>query len=178
MRGDHVQGVSDLSLVLFLILCCDTHYSRERELGTCFFTGGSVLQGHQKSAIMVTNIDTTIQERGRMTYHAKGKLMDLDEHEEDSTHQVCSLLMISGLPHLDARVQSGYKDYKTDPLTGAMEKNCPCPRCGYYLKEFLMRKTNFIPTVERFFCSGCLTTRKIPGYGKITAVCLVQWIRT
>ena len=39
----------------------------------------------------------------------------------------------------------------------------------------LMLKANYIPTVERFFCSGCLTTRKIPppSYGKITTVCPV-----
>ena len=88
---------------------------------------------------------------------------------------LCSLLMISGLRHLDARVPPECKkDYKTDPNTGTVVKNCP--RCNYYLKEYLfhlMKKTNFVPSVERFLCSGCLSTRKIPpsGYGKITAVC-------
>ena len=78
--------------------------------------------------------------------------------------------MISGLSHLDARV-SGNEDY---PYTRAVEKNCP--KCGFYLREFLMKlmeKTGYIPAEERFFCSVCLTTRKIcsAGYGKITAVC-------
>ena len=60
-----------------------------------------------------------------MSYHAKRKLLDLDEHEEDCTHQVCSLLMIPRLRHLDARVQPECKkDCMTDPNTGAVEKNC------------------------------------------------------
>ena len=106
-------------------------------------------QGHQKTTIMVTNFDTQLHELGRMSYYSKGKELDLDELDENCIHWVSDLIMISGLSHLDARVQTGNKDYKVDPHTGAVEKNCP--KCGYYLKEFLMHmieKTGYIPTVQ------------------------------
>ena len=62
----------------------------------------------------------------------------------------------------------------TDPNTGEVEKTCS--RCNFYLREYLlhlMKKTDFVPSMERFFCSGCLSTKKIPppGYVKVTAVC-------
>ena len=83
--------------------------------------------------------------------------------------------MLSGLRHLDERVQPDCKsDYVSDPNTGEVVKTCP--RCNFYLRDYLlhlMQKTDFVPSVERFFCCGCLTTKKIPppGYGKFTATC-------
>ena len=76
---------------------------------------------------------------------------------------VCSRLILSGMRHLDERVQPERKnDYVSDPNTGEVEKTCP--KCNFYLREYLlylMQKTNFVPSVERFFCSDCLTTKKI-----------------
>ena len=117
-------------------------------------------QGHQKTITMVTKNSTILQEQ---------------EQDEDCNHMVCSRLILSGMRHLDERVQPECNnDYVSDPNTGEVEKTCP--KCNFYLREYLlhlMQKTDFVLSVERFFCSGCLTTKKIPppGYGKVTAVC-------
>ena len=59
-----------------------------------------------------------------MSYFCKGEDVDLMERD---------LVMISGLSHLDARVQ-GSKDYPEDPFTKVVERNCP--NCGYYMRKF------------------------------------------
>ena len=108
-----------------------------------------------------------------MSYFCKGKDVDLDERDQDCTHQVCDLVIISGLSHLNARV-TGKKDFPGDPYTKAVKRNCP--KCGFYLREFLMNlmeKSGFIPVTDRFFCSICLASRKVcqAGHGKIPAMC-------
>ena len=54
-------------------------------------------QGHQKLTIMVTNTNTILQERGKICYHAKGQLLDLDDQEEDCTNQVCTVQPLNDL---------------------------------------------------------------------------------
>ena len=47
-----------------------------------------MLQGHQKTTIMVTNFDTQLQGLSRMSYFGKGKDTDLGERDEDCIHRV------------------------------------------------------------------------------------------
>ena len=111
-------------------------------------------QGHQKTITMVTNNSTILQEQ---------------EQDEDCNHMVCSRLILSGMRHLDERVQPECNnDYVSDPNTGEVEKTCP--KCNFYLREYLlylMQKTNFVPSVERFFCFGCLTKSHLQAMGKL-----------
>jgi hypothetical protein len=54
-----------------------------------------------------------------------------------------------------------------DPTTLTVEEECP--RCGYYLKQFMqmiMATSEHIPSTVKYFCTGCLTTRDVPGTGK------------
>ena len=79
----------------------------------------------------------------------------LEEQEEDCTHLVCSRLMLSGLHHLDERAQVEARDYLYGPNTGDVERSCP--KCKFYLRDFIihiMKKTEFVPAVKRFFCSS------------------------
>ena len=94
----------------------------------------------------------------------------MDEQEEDCTHMVCSHLMLSSL-----RVQPECQKINiSDPNTGEVEKSCH--KCNYYLRDFIlyiMKKTEFVPAIEHFFCCRCLVKKNIPppGYEKVTAVC-------
>ena len=124
-------------------------------------------QGHQITITMVTNNSTILQELGRDELLHQGAYVSFGRAGRGlHPHGVQPPF---ALHHLDEIVQSECKkDYVTDPNTGEVKKTCP--KFKYLLH--LMKKMDFVPSVERFFCSGCLTTKKIPppGYGKVTAV--------
>ena len=90
---------------------------------------------------------------------------DVALHEDDQlcTHQACNKLHLSSLQLLDKREVPKPEDYKADPNTESIEPTCPA--CGKYLLDFLlqaMEKTNWIPAAQRYYCTGCKSTRKIP----------------
>ena len=84
--------------------------------------------GLQNNYSMENNFSNLLQALSRMSYFCKGEDVDPMERDQDCTHRVCDLIMISGLSHLDERVQ-GKADYPKDPYTRSVEMNCP--KCGY-----------------------------------------------
>ena len=70
----------------------------------------SNISGLQKTK-MVTNTSDLLQELGKMNVFSKGEMEALEEQDRDCTHMVSSILMLSGLRHLDERAQVEARDY-------------------------------------------------------------------
>ena len=101
-----------------------------------------------------------------MSYEVPEKHLGLEDADDTCSHTILSLLHACSLSKLDIR-QAGNHDHKIDPYTLTVEEECP--RCGYYLKQFLqmiMATSELIPTTDKFFCTGCFTIREVPGKGK------------
>ena len=59
----------------------------------------------QNNFTMTNNLSILLQAISGMGYYGKGKEVDLMESEENCTHKVCDLVLISVLSHLDTRMQ-------------------------------------------------------------------------
>ena len=90
----------------------------------------------------------------------------LTDADQMCHHNVVSFLNTSGLMKWDVLGVTECEGYPKDPHTERTSEDCPA--CGFYLSTFLsqkMRRVQWKPEIQSYFCTGCRTVKDLPPKG-------------